>query len=185
MNDVDFLPAILLPNSSNEQDTAAVLRDKSTCSASLLMAKLGPSPHLRFMVASGATNTARDPRLTWDARGDGSCIVSAAFVASKDVHQRLVSAAVVFRPDGAGASLAHLPAGLPAEVEADLRGALSEISQDLLEYIAQQQRLGIRGGEIASQKKTLGRYIRRAPNLAEAAWRLIVRWCRWLLHIGK
>jgi len=172
-----LLPALLLPNSQNAQDTRAIAKDGSTYRATDLFRLIGPQKSLRFMVQANDPRTSSSPRITWQDNPDGTCIMSAAFVAGTDSYQRSASAALIFSYDGTNEFLEEIPAGLPAEQLETLRAALREMNSNLFDYVSTQRQLGVKGGEYMAEKKN------SSMRRGKIGWRLaIVNWVTKILR---
>jgi hypothetical protein len=148
------LPAVVLPNDQNNQDTLVVCSSGERVPLSNLLDLFTHEIHLRFMVKSDELNTPQNPRITWQIEG-GTIIISAAFLYSLDTHGRTTSAAIIFEstnfPDGEIKNVLQ-----KSEVIKALLEYLSINKNSMLAEITNDQRLKrILGGEI--KKKLPGR----------------------------
>jgi len=153
MNVGEFLPAVLLPNSDNAQDTTAVFQNGEKTTVANLLSKFEVSSDLRFMIKASEPKTSEEPRITWNAQGDGTILAAAAFVSGTDTHGRIVSAAIVFKLAESTEFLSKIPPGLPVELQQNVHVALEALNSDLREYVKHQRQLGKIGGEYKPEKK--------------------------------
>jgi hypothetical protein len=148
-----LLPAILLPNKGNADDTNAVVASGDLISVTDLLRNFDVGDNLRFMIQASDLKTASSPRVTWQTQRDGRVIVSAAFACGQDAHGRLASAALVFDLTDASRLSTTLPAGLPVDEQECLMQAISELAPNLTSHVDESRILGIYGGEFRGEKK--------------------------------
>lgn len=160
MNSSHRLPAVLLPNSDNDQDTMAIFLDGSKATVTDLLRTIEAGPDLRFMVQASDPRTSEAPRITWHAQDDGTIVAVAAFVSGSDVHGRIASAALVYELSESVAFLSQIPPGLSSDQLRNLRIALGAMNSRLLRHVNTQRQLGEFGGEYRPEKKKPVSYVR-------------------------
>lgn len=153
MNSIHQLPAVLLPNSNNAQDTTAIFRDGAKKTVTDLLKIVEAGSDLRFMVQASDPRTSEAPRITWHAQGNGTVVAAAAFVSGSDMHGRIASAALVYELSESTILLSKIPPGLPSDQLQNLTVALQTMNPHLLLHIEAQRQLGKVGGEYRFEKK--------------------------------
>lgn len=153
MNSIQQLPAVLLPNSDNAQDTTAIFQDGAKATVTDLLKIVEAGSDLRFMVRASDPRTSESPRITWHVQGNGTVVAAAAFVSGSDTHGRIASAALVYELSESAVFLSQIPPGLPSEQLQNLTVALQTMNSHLLIHVETQRRLGKVGGEYLSEKK--------------------------------
>lgn len=150
------LPFIVLPNTSNAQDSTVIYTDGTKVSTSEAIRLLGTADALRFMVGASDPRPASNPRLTWQATSMGT-VVSAAFVAAEDEHHRAASAAAVFLIDHMDDLWKFSSSPLPSAQFEELRVFLQSERDALISQIGRELSVGVLGGELGGSKKKLHR----------------------------
>jgi hypothetical protein len=153
MNSNQNLPAILLPNVDNAQDTTAILRNEAKATVTDLLRTIEVGADLRFMVKGSEPRGSEAPRITWCVQNDGTVIAAAAFVSGTDNHGRIVSSALVFELSESTAFLSQIPPGLPSDQVRNLQSALEALHLSFLQHVEGRRRLGKTGGEYSPEKK--------------------------------
>ncbi len=153
MNSERYLPAIVLPNRDNAQDSFAVVRSGERLTMSELLQKIGPTTSLRFMVDSSQPMPPQKPRLTWQRMDNNQVIISAAFECGEDTYSRMTSAAVVFLQSKPSDITKALEETLPGDLGTTVANAVLSKAKDVAEFIDHQIAAGISGGEIGEVKK--------------------------------
>ena len=150
------LPFIVLPNTSNAQDSTVIYSDGTEASTSEAVRLLGAADALRFMVGASDPRPASNPRLTWQTTNSGT-VVSAAFVSAEDEHHRATSAAAVFLIDRIDDLWRFSESPLPSAQFDELRGYLHSKRDAIVSQIERDRALGLSGGELGGSKKKLHR----------------------------
>lgn len=153
MSSIQQLPAVLLPNSDNSQDTTAIFRDGTKATVTDLLKIVEAGSNLRFMVQSSVPRTSELPRITWHAQDDGTVVVAAAFVCGHDTHGRIASAALVYELSKSSLFLSQIPPGLPSDQMRNLTVVIQTINSDFFLHVEAQRQLGKVGGEYLFEKK--------------------------------
>jgi hypothetical protein len=151
----DQLPAYVCPNLENRSDPTVVLGSGESTTASAFVEKLGGLGELRFMAVAKHDFHPDFPQVTWSDLNCG-VVVSLAFPAGKDVHGRVVSAAVVVHlVSGTVRSfLSSLPS-IPEDIRNSVEKFLSSHVGLIWQHIQDERSRGLRGGAYQAKKKEI------------------------------